>query len=138
MTESATCPHCNRAYSISSVATHAHFCPERADIYAANLRIMTHPTREGYAVSLRTYRATQPGTGATSHRILVAYYGSWVLACQRYGLKPLTAGRPARDRAGGLNAPLTDAERHACTRRGMIEAAATGGVHSALRSVASW
>ena len=133
MTQYATCPHCHKPYSISAIANHSEACPERAEIYAMNLRVMAHPSRPGYAVSFATYKRIQPNSGASSRRTLIRCYGSWSLACRRYGFQQLDAGRPTNERASELNAPLTDAERHACKRRGHDEFSGTGGLHSHWR-----
>jgi hypothetical protein len=126
------CQHCHRPYNGRAIGTHERFCPDRPEVAAATLAAMTNPERPGFARRGADYQAAASGTGATSIKALVAHYGSWLEACEHFGLLvPSVRGGSGRKE---LNAPLTDDERHACARRGIVEAAATGGIHSPARS----
>ena len=114
-----TCQHCHRLYANRSVGIHEHFCPERPEVAAAILAAMTDPERPGFARRSMDYQAAASGTGATSIKALVAHFGSWIDACEHFGLsvRSVRGGNGRRE----LNAPLTEWERHACARRGRLE-----------------
>lgn len=135
------CSICGREVGRNMISFHEAKCPALPEIDAAVRRCIADPEHPGYALERSRYDAV---TTTISAGALIKQFGSWIAACRHYGLLPSSArhsrhtgGRPPRDskRLERLNAPLTDEECHACTRRGMVEDAATGNVHSPLRSV---
>ena len=96
-----------------------------------------------YAPTGREYDRHASGEGVLTFHHILRVFGSWVVFCAAANLVVGTRedyARRKQERRGSkrlskLDAPLTDAERHACKRRGMVEDAATGNVHCPLRSV---
>ena len=144
------CLACGELFADSVVSLHYDRCIARADIRAKIAEQLRHPDHPGYALSHRDYDALRP---VVSSPTLRRRLGTWPQICAMFGLLPISAmPKPPKPVEGVdipkrqhvstgkrqrnlLNAPLTEAERHACTRRGMVEDAATGGIHCALRSV---
>jgi hypothetical protein len=116
---SYNCCYCHRPYTGRAIGTHERFCPERPEVAAAILVAMTDAERPGFAVQQHAYEPAASGTGASSIKALVKHYGSWIAACEHFGLRVYSIrgghGQPR------LNAPLTEWERHACARRGRLE-----------------
>jgi hypothetical protein len=116
---SYTCQHCHRPYTGRAIGTHERFCPKRPEVAAATLAAMSDPERPGFARRSVDYERAGSGTGATSIKALVAHFGSWIDACEHFGLRvPSVRGGNGRRE---LNAPLAEWERHACARRGRLE-----------------
>lgn len=133
-----TCPHCGRAYANSVFPLHFDCCLHRPEIGAAVRVALADPDNPGYALGRRRFDSVAQ---RVSSRTLLREFGTWMNACKHFGLKPISAKpsttRPATAkprRVNPLDAPLSEAEAHACARRGMAEAA-TGYVHCSLRSV---
>jgi hypothetical protein len=123
------CQHCQRPYNGRAIGTHERFCPERPEVAAAIMAALPDPDRPGFARRSDDYERAASGTGATSIKALVKHFGSWLAACERFGLRVHSLRGGSRG-CIGLNAPLTDDERHACARRGVVEFAASRGLHS--------
>lgn len=116
------CPHCRRMLHASRMYLHEPRCPERADVWQATHAILLDPDNPERARSQNDYRRAAPGTGASSPGALIDHYRSWPAVVAAHGLVSLVR-RHVGDRAkvASLNAPLSDEERHACARRGLME-----------------
>jgi hypothetical protein len=114
-----TCCYCRRAYGGRAIGTHERFCPERPEVNAATLRVLTDTARPGYAKTQIDYESAAGGTGAASIKALVQHYGTWPAVCEHFGLQVFST-RGGRGSAA-LNAPLAEWERNACARRGRLE-----------------
>lgn len=113
------CPHCGRQFvSVGgNYNIHVSMCPEQPEIAEAIRVALTDPDRPGRAVTVHEYNRRKRGTVASRSGMLIQMYGGWRKVCERFGLQ--------RTKTNGLDAPLTEWERHACALRGMAERAYT-------------
>lgn len=109
--KTVVCPRCSKA--TQRPTAHEQVCladPENVARWRAEM-----DDGDGMAIS-RTEWQRQPRS--VSDDYLSRSYGGWDNAARVLGLQPFRKGAPAI----GLNAPLSEAERHACARRAALEA----------------
>lgn len=119
-----TCPHCRRQVLAAYMYLHAPRCVERPEVYAATHELMIDPDNPACARSYSEYRRLAEDDGIASLAgALYEHYGTWEEVIAVHGLQPRKRRRLVHDRSLvlSLNAPLTEAERHACARRGLME-----------------
>jgi hypothetical protein len=145
------CRHCGREITEQWRDYHEAHCPDSPAISEQLSTILADPDNPGYAIGKRRYNAID--NKPLDSNTLIRHYNGWCNAVVRFGLKPSTekpqAPRRRRTRDGlgqgkrtvsrdwGME-PLTDAERHACSRRGVAEFDGTQGVHSHWHAVDVW
>ena len=103
------CPHCGESYDIRHIATHIDVCVFQPGKLARLRDELDDGT--GRIVARNEYE--RRNSRSVSADWLRKRFGSWDKLADALGL--------ASSRLRGLNAPLTDAERHCCQRRGMLE-----------------
>lgn len=132
----ATCKHCGRKYSNPKAHAVACHVQQRA-AYVKHL-----DRGDGHIISFHGWHAIARATRLYGSSALMSVAGtSWGDVAALFGLRYKPISGPGRswhaDRTqnaalrAALNAPLTDAERHACALRGRMED--TGGLHSSWR-----
>ena len=101
------CPHCHMLFSVARLAQHTNVCLRNPELLAA-LRVALEAS-PGVAKSKEEYHATRDRATMPHPATLQNHAGSWAAVVALVGLEmPSNAG---------INAPLTEAERHACKTR---------------------
>jgi hypothetical protein len=135
------CRHCGREIFSRGGNQHEASCPDNPVIAAAVAAAIADPEHPGFARSKVAYtKLPRTPIGA---EMLVAKYGSWDATVRRFGLRPASELPTMERNCGGRPSnwgmePLSDAERHACARRGVAEFDGTQGVHSHWHAVDVW
>ena len=110
----ATCRYCGcERRAGAAMVQHERACIANPVAHAATLAILTDPDNPGMAIKSHVYAKRVRGVpDAISDITLRHRFGSWSEVCAYFGFG---VGR------AGLDAPLTECERHACARRGRLE-----------------
>lgn len=123
------CPHCGAEIRAQNYQQHLQFCLCNPEARNAIIAIAEDSRKPGYAVKFTVYRERARNGAAPGGKALRRSTGmSWGEIVRAVGLKLSYSDE--------LDAPLTDAERHACTRRGAMLQAETGGLHGSLKPTA--
>lgn len=111
------CRYCNEPFNSTNILRHEDVCFENERFLTELRRIIDDGT--GRAMSRVTYRRLAVRPVSDDH--LSRTFGGWDAVAEFLGLaKPF---REIGRKRTGLNAPLTDAERHCCTLRMAAEQA---------------
>ena len=109
------CEHCGKEFPrVNHLKRHAPACLGNPAVVAALRQAIDDGTGRG--MQRNRYKRSAGAFISDCH--LSRQFGGWSGVCEFLGLLPpyLELGRQ-----GGLNAPLTDAERHCCQRRAQAE-----------------
>lgn len=111
------CRYCHQPFTATTITRHEDVCFEDPSLIEALRRIIDDGT--GRAISRVNYRRLANRPVSDDH--LARTLGGWDAVAEFLGLaKPF---REIGRKRTGLNAPLTDAERHCCTLRMAAEQA---------------
>ena len=108
------CRYCGQPMGGNHVVVHERTCLHNPALLAELQRILDDGT--GRCIRRKIYASMEYRPVAAEG--IVRHFGSWDAAAKALGLS-IPDKRPKT----GWNAPLTDAERHACQRRGSAEQA---------------